>query len=302
MTRKKTSTFTLFLLFAGVLVTIFPFYWMIATSLKTASEALQFPPSFYPHALAWDNYKEAWEAAPFGMYFFNSIFCGIISTIGVLFTSALAAYAFSRMKFVGKGLFFYLVLGTMMIPGQVLLIPNYIILEKTEALNAIYRFFLTDNMYDWLIDQKLWNFIKFGLNSYFALIFPWLASVFSIFLLRQFFKGIPKDLYDAAEIDGASKFRALFQIVIPLSKPALITSALLSFLGQWNSLLWPLIVTTSDYMRTLMVGLQTFQQEAGQDFHLLMAASSISILPILILFFFLQKYFVRGIVRSGMKS
>ncbi len=315
--RNSKLTFQIFIfimLLAGTVITIFPFFWMVMTSFMTPEEVTQFPPPFpsrvslFPPSIPLDNYIEAWQSAPFGMYFFNSFFVGIISTLGILFTSALAAFAFARLNFWGKGLFFYLVLGTMMIPGQVLLIPNYILLQRFESLNIIYeKLFLVltgsnEFFFEYFMDTRLWNFIKFGLDSYFALIVPWLANVFTIFLMRQFFKTIPIDLFDAAYIDGASKLRTLFQIVVPLSKPVFITSALLSFLAQWNSLLWPLIVTTSDYMRTLMVGLQTFNMEAGQEFERLMAATTLSILPILILFFFLQRYFVQGIVRSGLKS
>lgn len=315
--RQSNKTFQVFIicmLLLGTLVTIFPFFWMVLTSFMTPEEVTQFPPPFpsrvslFPPSIPLDNYIEAWQSAPFGMYFFNSFFVGILSTVGILITSALAAFAFARLNFWGKGIFFYLVLGTMMIPGQVLLIPNYIILQRLESLNVIYeQFFLIITgseqfFHEYFVDTKLYNFIKFGLDSYFALIFPWLANVFTIFLMRQFFKTIPIDLFDAAYIDGASKLRTLFQIVVPLSKPVFITSALLSFLAQWNSLLWPLIVTTSDYMRTLMVGLQTFNMEAGQEFEMLMAATTLSILPILLLFFFLQRYFVQGIVRSGLKS
>lgn len=228
-----------------------------------------------------DNYVEAWYAPEvstlgavnFGQYFWVSIYTGILSTIGTLITSALAAYAFAWMRFHGKALFFYLVLMTMMVPGQVLLIPNFIIL-------------------DW-----------FGwLDTVAALVVPWLASVFTIFLMRQFFMTIPHDLWDAGQIDGISRFRFLWQIIVPLSKPVFITAGLFNFLGQWNSLLWPLIVTSSAHLRTLMVGLQTFNQEAGSDFHLLMAASSLGVMPVVILFFFLQRFFIEGIARSGLKS
>lgn len=227
------------------------------------------------------NFIEAWYAPEvsthgavnFGRYFWVSIYTGVITTVGTLLTAAVAAYAFARMRFAGKGMFFYLVIATMMVPGQVLLIPNFIIL-------------------DWL----RW------LDTPLALIVPWLASVFTIFLMRQFFMTIPDDLWDAAQIDGAGRFRFLWQVIMPLSKPVFITAGIFTFLGNWNSLLWPLIVTSSPHMRTLMVGLQTFNQEAGSDFHLLMAASTLAILPVVILFFFLQRFFIQGIARAGLKS
>lgn len=221
------------------------------------------------------NYAEAWVApkvTTFGQYFWVSIFTSITTTIGTLLTGALAAFAFAKMRFRGKGAFFYLILATMMVPGQVLLIPSYIILQYLG----------------WL-------------DTYLALIVPWLASVFTIFLMRQFFMTIPDDLWDAAQIDGASRFRFLFIVVLPLSKPVMITAGIFTFLGNWNSLLWPLIVTTRPEMRTIMVGLQTYNTEAGGEFHLLMAASTMAVLPIVIAFFFLQKFFIAGIARTGLK-
>ncbi len=333
---------------------LLPFYWMLITSFKDASQSNTFPPNWLPvrarnyvehegrkervdivkrgrkptdpvqvvpdsavgfqkeispsghivHQKGWPekavfsvpadaisqriemslspvNFIEAWYAPEvstlgavnFGRYFWVSIYTGVLSTAGTLITAALAAYAFSRMRFIGKGLFFYIVLATMMVPGQVLLIPDFIILD----------------MLHWL-DTPL------------ALIVPWLASVFTIFLMRQFFMTIPDDLWDAAQIDGAGRFRFLWQVVTPLSKPVFITAGIFTFLAQWNSLLWPLIVTSSPEMRTLMVGLQTFNQEAGSDYHLLMAASSLAILPVVLLFFFLQRFFIQGIARAGLKS
>lgn len=226
------------------------------------------------------NFVEAWYApekatrgqANFARYFFVSIFTSLAATVGTLITGALAAFAFSRFEFFGKGAFFYIVLATMMVPGQILLIPNFLILSQLG----------------WL-------------DTYAALIVPWLASVFTIFLMRQFFLQIPDDLWEAARIDGASHFRYLWQIVVPLSKPVFITAGIFNFLGNWNALLWPLIVTSQPRMRTLMVGLQTFTEEAGVSFHLLMAASTMAILPAVLLFLFLQRFFIEGIARSGLK-
>ena len=237
----------------------------------------------------WENYVDAWmgpaKADPanpitFSRYFVVSIVTAVVTTIGTLFTSMLAAYAFAKMRFVGKGAFFFIVLATMMVPGQVLLIPNFIILAALPD----YTFGM-----QWL-------------DNYPALIAPWLASVFSIFLLRQFFVNVPDELWDAAQIDGASRWRYLWQVILPLSKPVLISAGIFIFLGQWNSLLWPLIVTTSPDMRTLMVGLQTFNEELRQEYHLLMAASTIAIAPVVLMFFVLQRFFVQGIARAGIRS
>lgn len=273
--KKRAAHISVYVvLLAGAVVMVFPFVWMVLCSFKELSEIMQFPPGLLPKSIRWENYTEAWNSKPVGfdVYFFNSIFVGFAVTGGTLITSALAAYAFAKMRFFGKGLFFYIVLATMMIPGQVLLIPNYIILEKIG----------------WL-------------DRYPALIVPWMASVFSIFLMRQFFMTVPEDLWDAAQIDGAGRFRYFLKVMIPLSKPVLITAGIFTFLGSWNSLLWPLMVTSSPHMRTLMVGLQTFNTEAGSDYHLLMAAATLAVFPVVIGFFCLQKFFIQGIVRSGLK-
>ena len=236
----------------------------------------------------WRNYVEAWNApakgnpenpVTFTRYFWVSGITSLLTTLGTLITSVLAAYAFAKMQFRGRDLLFYLVLATMMVPGQVLLIPNFLILSALPD----YSFGLR-----WL-------------DNYPALVVPWLASVFGIFMLRQFFRGIPDELWDAAQIDGAGRFRYLWRVMLPLSKPAVITLALFAFLGEWNSLLWPLIVTTSPDMRTLMVGLQTFNEEMSGNSHLLMAAATIAVLPVVILFFVLQRFFVAGLARTGFK-
>ncbi len=269
----------------GGLIMVLPFYWMVITSFKNYEEALSFPPVWFPSEFHPENFELAWVSPSgtlygdpprpltFSRYFYVSILTGSLSTFGTLITSALAAYAFAKMRFFGRGLFFYMVLATMMVPGQVLLIPNFVILQYLQ----------------WL-------------DKFEALIVPWLASVFCIFLMRQFFTTIPDDLWDAAQIDGSGRFRFLWQVVIPLSKPVMITAGIFTFLMSWNSLLWPLIMTNSPEMRTLMVGLQNFSQDAGSDYHLLMAASTMAILPIVILFFFLQKFFIAGIARTGLKG
>jgi len=262
-------------LIAGAFIMVLPFYWMVITSFKDYAEAMAYPPTWWPEKFLWHNYVEAWNKPEvgFGRYFFVSTYTAIVCTVGTLVTSVLAGYAFARMNFLGKGLFFHIVLATLMVPGEVLLIPKYIILSNLG----------------WL-------------DTYKALVVPWLASVFTIFLVRQFFMTIPNDLWDAAQIDGAGRWRFLWQVMVPLSKPVLITSGIFSFIGTWNSLLWPIIVTSKPEMRTIMVGLQVMNSEAGNEYHLLMAASTFCILPIVIIFFILQRFFIEGIARSGLKS
>ncbi len=261
-----------FLLFAGCAIMLLPFFWMLTTSFKVESEVLRMPPQWLPKDWQWVNYIKAWNVAPFGRYFFNSFFMAITTTIGEVITTILAAYAFAKMTFFGKNALFAILLGTLMIPGQMLLIPNYVTITRLG----------------WF-------------NHYEALIIPWLASVFGIFLLRQFFRSIPDELQDAARIDGCSRLRFLWQIVVPLSKPAIMTVALLKFLGSWNAFLWVLIMTNSDKMRTVPVGLTLFSSEVGTAYEQLMAASVLAIIPVLILFFFTQKQFIQGVARTGIK-
>ncbi|MGC8820986.1 MAG: ABC transporter permease subunit [Fervidobacterium sp.] len=218
------------------------------------------------------NYVLAWKAAPFGRYYLNTIFIATVTTVLEIIISAMAAYAFSWMNFPGKDILFSIFLATMMVPGEVLLVPNFITVTKLG----------------WI-------------DTYYALIVPWVVSVFSIFLMRQHFLSLPGELFDAAKIDGCSHWRFLWQIVVPLSKPVVITTALLKFVGSWNSFLWVLIVTNSPKYRTLTVGLQTFSSEVGTLYNMLMAAATFSILPVVIIFLFTQKYFVKGIARTGLK-
>ncbi len=218
------------------------------------------------------NYREAWHAAPFARYFYVSFVTAGTQVLVGLFLAAMAGFAFARVRFPGREPVFLLLLATMMIPGEVLLIPNYIVLAKLGWLDTFY-----------------------------ALIVPWLASVFGIFLLRQFYRSLPQDLFDAARIDGASYLTLLFRIALPLAVPGLVTFGIFNFLGAYNALLWPLIVTQSPEMRTVQVGLQAFIGEAGSDYGQLMAAATMAILPIVVGYFFAQRQFVEGIARSGIK-
>ena len=271
--QRFSYRFTLYaLLFAGCVIMLLPFFWMVTTSFKEESEVLRMPPQWLPKDWLWRNYIKAWNVAPFGRYFFNSFFMSITTTIGEVITTILAAYAFAKMRFFGKNVLFAILLATLMIPGQMLLIPNYVTITRLG----------------WF-------------NRYEALIIPWLASVFGIFLLRQFFRSIPDELQDAARIDGCSRLRFLWQIVVPLSKPAIMTVALLKFIGSWNAFLWVLIMTNSDKMRTVPVGLTLFSSEVGTAYEQLMAASVLAIIPVLILFFFTQKQFIQGVARTGIK-
>lgn len=254
-------------------ITLAPFIWMILTSLKDMSEIFVYPPQWLPNEFHWDNYKKAFEAAPFGRYYINSIFVAVTVTIGQLITCSMAAFAFARLKFRGRNILFYLFLGTMMIPYNVTMIPSFLVLY-------------------WLG----W------IDTYYALIVPGLASAFGTFLLRQFFITIPKELEEAAYIDGATKLQVLRKIIVPLAKPALATLAIFTFMGVFNDFIWALIVINSEDMQTVQLGLAIFRDRYLTQWDLLMAGSVTAVLPILIVFFFAQKYFIQGITLSGLKE
>jgi len=255
----------------GALLMAFPFLWMISTSLMTDTDTDTVPIRFVPSAVQFANYLRALASAPFGRYFINTLLVSVAVTLCVLFTSILAGYAFGRMQFKGKGLIFAVFMATMMVPFEVILIPNSLIIQRMGLQ-----------------------------NTYPALILPWAANVFSIFLLRQFFRSMPNDYYDAARIDGCSEWQFLWKIAVPMVRPALVTVGLFAFLGSWNSLLWPLIVTDDTNMRVLQVGLASFLQEEKTLVNLLMAASFFVTAPILVLYLIAQRRFIEGV--SGLKG
>ncbi len=273
--RKKivSSTFLHIVVYAAALVTVAPFIWMVLTSFKSLGEILQSPPTFLPTKFHFGNYVRAFDAAPFGRFYFNSIFVSVCVTVGQLITCSTAAFAFARLKFKGRDVLFFLFLATMMVPPQVTMIPSFMILY-------------------WLG----W------INSYKALIIPGLASAFGTFLLRQFFMTIPRELEEAAYIDGCSKWGVLWRVIIPLAKPALAALAVFTFMAAFNDFLWPLIVVNSQSLRTVPLGLAVFRDRYTSEWDKLMAASVAATVPILTIFFFAQKYFIKGITFSGLKD
>lgn len=223
--------------------------------------------------IRWENFVNAWLRVPFGRYFFNTIFVSLFTLFGILITSCLAAYAFARMKFKGNSLLFSFFISMMMVPQPIYLIPSYVLL----------------NYLGWI-------------DTYLALIVPWLAHIFTIFLLRQHFKSIPQELFDAAEIDGCSRFGILWRIVIPISKPILITASVFSLIASWNSFMWPLVMINSEELRVLQVGLSYFSQESSTLTTLLMAASTFSIMPLVILFLIAQRKIIGSYATAGLKE
>jgi multiple sugar transport system permease protein len=251
-----------------------PFIWMIVTSLKSPTEVFAYPPTWIPREFQWSNYVEMWNKAPFGRYFMNSAIVAICVTIGQLISCVLAAFAFARMEFKGKNTMFMIFLSTTMISSQVTLVPTYLLMR---TLNWI--------------------------DSYQALIVPFLANAFGVFMLRQSFRTIPKELEEAAKLDGCSRFRFLWQILIPLSKPILASQALFAFMGNWNSYQWPLIITNQDSMRTLQIGLRYFVSgEGSTQWGIYMAAALVVTLPVIVIYFLVQKTFVESMASTGLKD
>ncbi len=265
-------------LIVGAVIAIIPFFWMTSTSLMTLGETIN--RKWLPAVAQWQNYIDAWNEAKFDKYFLNSVIITLTTVVGLLITSILAGYAFGRMKFFGKNVIFALLLSTMMIPETVTLLPNMLMIR-----GAIIP-----------LPGGSW------LNTLQALTIPFMANAFSIFLLRQFFAQIPNELWDAARMDGAGHFRFLIQIVLPISKAPIMTVLLFGFIGAWNAFAWPLLVTTRETWRPLMVGLWNFVTEAGPETHLLMAGAMISLIPILVIYFLTQKQFTEGIATTGLKG
>ncbi len=265
------------LLIVGTVIAIAPFFWMVSTSLMTQGEALS--GHTLPNELHWENYPTAWNEANFARYVRNSTIISILTVTGLVTFCTPAAYAFARMNFLGRNFLFMLFLSTMMIPEMVILVPNFLTVTWLGRIGPI----------EWI-------------DNWPALTVPFMANAFSIFLLRQFFAQIPDDLWDAARIDGAGHVRFLIQIVLPISRAPLMTVVIFGFIGAWNALSWPMIVTNSDAWRPVSYGLSKFVTEAGPDMHLQMAGSVITVIPVLILYFVTQKQFTEGIATSGLKG
>lgn len=255
---------------------IFPFLWMVASALKTKEEIFQFPPKLWPESPMWHHFAEAWQLAPFGQYIFNSTFTALVIVGLQVINSALIAYAFTHFKFKGRDLLFSVVLLTYMLPVAATYVPSYVILADLNLL-----------------------------DTHKGLILSNAASVLGIFLFRQAFMQIPKELVEAATMDGASHWRILWRVVYPLSKPTFLTFILISFVQNYNSYLWPTLILNSEEKQLITTGLrQFFIQEGayGIQWPLIMAASSFAVIPLLILFAFAQKWFVSGISDQGLKG
>ncbi|WP_145141038.1 carbohydrate ABC transporter permease [Paenibacillus sp. Y412MC10] len=263
------------LLYGGVLLFAFPLFWMLSTSLKTIAEIHRVPMTWFPGRLQWSNFRQIFIDAPLGRFLWNSVWYSAVTVAAVVFSSAMAAFAFARLRARGSLLLFGLVLSTMMIPSQVTLIPQYLLFTKLH----------------WI-------------GTYLPLVIPaFTASSFTIFLMRQFYLGISKELDEAVKIDGGGQFTMFFRILIPLSKPAFATAAILELISRWNDLFGPLIYLNDMNKYPISLGLANFTAAYGATpWNLLMAASLVAILPLLLIFFFAQKYFIQGIVITGSKG
>jgi multiple sugar transport system permease protein len=269
---QKTVVYALIII--GGLAMVAPFIWMILSSFKSFEEIFVFPPTWLPEEWAWNNYVELFNKVPMLHFLLNSVKLAVLCVCGTLLSCSITAFALARLKFPGRNIFFMIVLGSMMIPWQATWIPVYIIMQKLHWIDTHY---------------PLWVPSLFG-------------SSFGIFLLRQFFLGIPKDLEEAGYIDGCTPFGIYWRIFLPLCKPALVALGIFAFLWSWNDLLGPLIYLNTTDKMTLTAGLSFLQSQHSSDWHLMMAGSCIATLPLIVIYFFAQEAFVKGITMSGIKG
>lgn len=265
------------ILIIGAVIAIVPFLFTLSVSLMNLTEATG--RTLIPATPQWSNYTRAWQEAKFGLYFWNSVRIAFITVSGQVVFCTLAAYAFAQFDFPGRNFLFALLLSTLILPEAITWVPNFITVSWLGRVTPI----------QWI-------------NNWPALTVPFMASAFSILILRQFFQQIPDELWDSAQIDGAGYMRFLAQVVLPLSKPALVSVILFSFIGSWNALAWPILVTTTPDWRPISYGLYNFVDEGGAQTHLRMAGAMITILPLIIVYFFTQKQFTEGIATTGLKG
>lgn len=272
---RPSRLFIYLLLIVGSIMMMFPFFWLLRSSLMDNSQIFVFPPEWIPNPFMWSNYTEALTTVPFCKYFMNTMTIELFTVTGVLITSIMSAYSFSRLKWPGRDIVFSVLLATMMLPYAVTLIPNFMLWRSLGALDS---------------------FVPLTVPAWFG------GGAFNIFLLRQFFMSIPKELDEAAYMDGAKPFTVLWKVIVPLSKPALIVVGIFSFIGVWNDFLGPIIYLNSADHFTLALGLATFKGLYNAQWGYLMAASAAIVSPIVVLFFLAQRYFIEGITLTGIKG
>lgn len=255
----------------GGIVMFFPFLWMLVSSFKDRREIFRL--GLLPDVWTLDNYRQVLFETSFPRWFFNSVLVGVLTTVAVLFFCSLVGYVLTRMRFPGRDLIFLVILSTLMVPTEMLVIPWYVM--STE--------------YGWV-------------NTYWGILFPGLIPAFGVFLMRQFFQTLPRDIFDAGRVDGVSEFGLYWRIGLPQVRSGLAALGIFAFIGNWNAFLWPLIVAKSPQMRTIPVGVALFSGEAGTAWNLIMAASAMAILPVLLIFFVFQKQIIEGVVLTGVKG
>lgn len=263
------------ILIGGATVMALPFVWLVISSFKPQEKIFLFPPEWIPRPFLWQNYVEALVYKPFGMYIYNTLRIIFLNGVAILLTASFCGYGFARIRFPGRDFWFGLVLATMMVPYFVLMVPQFIIFTRLGWIDTI---------------------LPLTVPFFFG------GGAFNIFLLRQFFRSLPEELADAGRIDGCSEFGVYWKIMLPLCKPALATVAIFTFLSGWNDYIGPLLYLRSDHNFTVSIGLATFRSVMNTRWDLLMAASTAMIMPVILLFFFAQRYFIQGIVLSGLKG
>ena len=268
---KKIAIYLVLII--GAIIMIFPYFWMIMSAFKTPAEVNTTPPTIFPSNFNFDNFKYAFETAPFGMYFINSLIVTVSCVVVTLFTTILAAFAFSRLSFRGRDIIFSLFLALMMVPFEMLVITNYSTVANLKLIDTLP-----------------------------GLIIPFTSSIFYTYILRNFFFAIPDSLYWSAKVDGASNWKYLWKVMVPIAKPAIVTITLLNAIVSWNSFLWPLLIANSSKIRTLPIGLYAFITEGGVRYERLMAAATIVVIPMIILFLVARKSIVSGVAKGGMKG
>ena len=274
--KSRSNTKKIFVhlaLLLGVGITVFPFLWMVLTSFKTVGEAMQIPPTFFPKQFLLDAYTQIVDALPFGRVYLNTIISTVVTTVVQVMFCSMAAYAFARIEFPFKNAIFVLILSVLMVPGQIFLIPQYQIIQKLGLLDTIPALFL-----------------------------PNLFSAFGTFLLRQFFMSLPKELEEAALLDGCNRYQIFWKIMLPLTKPGIVSLVIFTAKFAWNDFMWPLIVNTSPKMMTLGPALSTLQGQYTTKYPMQMAGAVMAVIPIIVLFFIFQKQFIEGVAQSGIKG
>ncbi len=260
-------------LIALAIVALIPFVWMISSSIKTSIEVFSVPMNWIPKEFHWENYSLIWERVPLATYFKNTAVLAIVVTFMQILTSSFAAYAFAKMQFKGRDMLFMCYIGTIAVPWQAYMVPQFIMMRSIGLYDTIWALVV------------LQSFTAFG-----------------VFLMRQFYLGIPNDLSEAARIDGLSEYGIWARIVLPLAKPAIATLCIFTFVNTWNDYMGPMIYLTTDTKKTIQVGLRRFIQAYSADYNLIMAASLCSLIPVSVVFLFLQRYFIEGIATTGMKG